>query len=435
MHILFLTQVLPYPLDAGPKIRAYYTLRYLSRQHEVTLLSFMRPGDPPEAVEHLRVFCQAVYTVPMRRSRARDAWHMLRSLASNTPFLIARDWVPEMADRTSHIADRNSQFDVMHADQLWMAPYALRATGRQGERERGSAGKRPMLVLDQHNAVYLIPQRLALHEPNPLKRALLTLEGRKLARFEARICQQFDHVVWVTQEDQDALYGRMMNDEGPRTDDQRTTSVVGRRSSVIPICVDPDAQPVIPRRPDAHRVTFLGGLHWPPNAEGIIWFVRDAWPRVSQQVPDAVLTVIGKNPPSRIQNPNSEFQNLDVTGYVDDPTPYLTETAVFIVPLHAAGGMRVKILDAWCWGLPVVTTCVGAEGIQVQDGKNALVADTPDGFAQAVVRILREPGLAPRLAAGGRRSVEAHYDWHQVYRAWDQVYDLSVTSQPGSDNA
>jgi len=99
MRILFLTQVLPYPLDAGPKIRAYYTLRYLSRRHEVTLLSFVRPSDPPEAIEHLQGFCRVVYTVPMRRSPARDAWHLLRSLASDTPFLIARDRVPEMAAR------------------------------------------------------------------------------------------------------------------------------------------------------------------------------------------------------------------------------------------------------------------------------------------------------------------------------------------------
>jgi len=114
---------------------------------------------------------------------------------------------------------------------------------------------------------------------------------------------------------------------------------------------------------------------------------------------------------------------------VEDLIPYLRETAVFIVPLHAGGGMRVKILDAWCWGLPVVTTTIGGEGIQVRDGENALAADTPEGFAQAVVRVLRKPELAARLAAGGRRTVEAHYDWREVYRAWDRVYE-GVTERP-----
>ncbi len=107
---------------------------------------------------------------------------------------------------------------------------------------------------------------------------------------------------------------------------------------------------------------------------------------------------------------------------MDDPIPYLAETTVFIVPLHAGGGMRVKIVDAWCWGLPVVTTTIGAEGIAVQDGENVLLADTPEAFAQAVARVLQEPELAARLAAGGRRTVEICYDWRKVYRAWDEVY-------------
>jgi glycosyltransferase involved in cell wall biosynthesis len=404
MRILFLTQVLPYPLDAGPKIRAYYTLRYLSQQHEITLLSFVRPGDPPEAVEYLRSFCQAVHTVPMRRSRARDAWHLLRSLAGETPFLIARDWVPEMAKQISDFGFRISDLDFVHADQLWMAPYALLA------QQSSLVHRPPSIVLDQHNAVFQIPRRLAEGERNPLMRALLEAEWRKLARYEAEICQRFDHVVWVTEEDQQALLEQIRN---------RPPAIC---SSVIPICVDPNEQRVIPRRPDPHRVTFLGGMHWPPNAEGILWFAREVWPRVQAAVPEACLTVIGKEPPKEFRNPQSAIRNLNVPGYVDDPIPYLAETGVFIVPLHAGGGMRVKILDAWCWGLPVVTTYVGAEGIRVRDGENALIADTPKAFAQAVVCALREPDLAARLAARGRYTVEAYYNWRQVYQAWDKVY-------------
>ena len=408
MRILFLTQVLPYPLDAGPKIRAYYALRYLSQKHEVSLASFVRPDDPPMAVEHLQTFCQTLCTVPMHRSRGRDSWDLLRSLISSTPFLIARDWVPGMVELISQLLSQSDYFDVIHADQLWMAPYALLA------QRSAVTGPRPAVVLDQHNAVFQIPRRLAQHENNRLKRALLALEGRKLAGYEAKVCQRFDHVVWVTREDQQAL-GReqstIRNTEHPIC------------NTVIPICVDPDEKKVIRRRCDAHRVTFLGGLHWPPNAEGIAWLARDVWPLIQQQVPDAVLTVIGKHPPSQLMQYAACNASCEATGYVDDLLPYLVETAVFIVPLHAGGGMRVKILDAWCWGLPVVSTRVGAEGIRVQEGENALLADSADAFAQAVVRVLREPVLAARLAVGGRRAVEVRYDWRKVYRAWDEVYE------------
>jgi glycosyltransferase involved in cell wall biosynthesis len=443
MKVLFLTQVLPYPLDAGPKIRAYYTLRYLSRQHEVTLLSFVRPSDPPEAVEHLQGLCRVVYTVPMRRSRARDAWHLLRSLAKGVPFLIDRDWVAEMAQLIKQLTSQSSNFDVVHADQLWMAPYALRAKSRSSKPKAES----PKLVLDQHNAVYLIPQRLAQYERNPLKRALLALEGRKLARYEAGVCRCFDQVVFVTGEDQAAVCAQMTKSQisNPHSQSEIRNPKSAIRNLVIPICVDPAAKSAILRIPNAHRVAFVGGLHWPPNAEGVLWFARKVWPRVLQYLPNAVFTVIGKNPPpeltphaSRLTHHVSRFThcvpdvaNCEVTGYVDDPTAYLAETAAFIVPLHAGGGMRVKILDAWSWGLPVVSTRIGAEGLRYQNGENLLIAETAETFARSVVRLFTEPELADRLRAAGRRTVEEHYDWRKVYHAWDKVYSKAVGSQRG----
>jgi glycosyltransferase involved in cell wall biosynthesis len=109
-------------------------------------------------------------------------------------------------------------------------------------------------------------------------------------------------------------------------------------------------------------------------------------------------------------------------GYVDDPRPLLSETAVFVVPLLAGGGMRVKIIDGWTWGLPIVSTTVGAEGIALQEGVQILLADEPGAFADAVVRVLREPALRDRLASSGRAWAEERYGWRSVYRAWNGVY-------------
>ena len=395
MNILFLSQILPYPLDAGPKTRAYYVLRYLAQGHRVTLLSFVREADRPTALDHLRTFCDAVYTVQMRRSRLRDAQYLAQSLGADTPFLIARDTAPEMAERVRQLMG-SGEFDAVHADQLWMAPYALLA------RDAAPPQRRPYLVLDQHNAVFQIPRRLAHNEGNIFKRRVLELEARKLLRYEVAVCDRFDHVAWVTREDFAAL------------------PTVGAPSTIIPICVDPHRQPPLARRPDARRVTFLGGLHWPPNAEGMAWFAREVWPQVQAQAPEAVLTVIGKDPPQALLD--LKGPQIEITGYVDDPRPYLAETAAFIVPLHAGGGMRVKILDAWQWGLPLVTTTIGAEGIRVRDGYNALVADTAQALADAVAHLLRDSRLAHRIASAGRATVEAEYDWRSVYRAWQAIY-------------
>jgi glycosyltransferase involved in cell wall biosynthesis len=400
MRILYLSQLVPYPPDAGPKVRIYHVLQYLLQAgHEVTLAAFRRPQDDDAAIEHLRDMGLDVHTVIMPRSPVRDAWHLGRSLVQGEPLLIARDRVEAMHRLIASLM-REHAFDAVHADQLWMAQYALAAR----ERLNGAA-PRVKLVLDQHNAVHLIPARLAAHEPHPLKRAVLRREARVMKAYELAACARFDQVVWVTDEDRRALGGEAL-----------------APGVTIPICVDPQrVQPVLPA-PHARRVTFLGGLHWPPNAAGAVWFAREVWPRVTAQAPDARLTIIGKQPPRELNDTPAPRHTLDITGYVADLTPYLQETAVFIVPLHAGGGMRVKILDAWAWGLPVVSTTIGAEGLRYEPGVNLLLADDPESFARAVLRLLDDIQLSREIGRAGRQTVETYYDWRTTYRAWDTIY-------------
>jgi glycosyltransferase involved in cell wall biosynthesis len=402
MHILFLTQVLPYPLDAGPKTRAYYVLRYLAQKHAVTLVSFVRDTDTPAAVEHLAGFCAAVHTVPIVRSRVRDVGFLAESLLTNQPFIITRDRSAAMRKVLADLIQGPLPFDAVHADQLWMAPYV--------EYVHSLTGRKPLRVLDQHNAVFMILRRLAQGERNPLKRQVARLEAHKLAHYEAELCARFERVVWVTREDYAAVAAEAAPDR----------PVVN--SGVIPICIDTTEQGVIERRQPARRVTFLGGLHYPPNAQGVLWFAQHIFPQVLAGAPDAVLTVLGKQPPPALANLGIPPANLEITGYVNDPRPYLQETGAFIVPLLAGGGMRVKILDAWRWGLPMVSTTVGAEGIDATPGEDILLADEPGAFAAEVVRLLCDQALNAAIAAGGRRSAELHYDWRKIYTAWDGVY-------------
>lgn len=403
MRILFLTQVLPYPLDAGPKIRAYYVLRHLAQQHEITLVSFVRSSDTPEAIAHLRSFCAAVHTIPMPRSKVSDVVHLLRSLATGEPFIMVRDSVAAMRHLLRQLL-AVTEFDAVHADQLWMAPYALWARQVAGTESPMKA------VLDQHNAVYMIPQRLAQNERNPIKRALLALETRKLISYELDICSQFDAVVWVTQEDYEAVH--------------RLASMVSMvpNAGIIPICGAPDEVSVVQRQPNARRVTFIGGLHYPPNAQGVLWFATHVFPQVLAKVPDALLTIIGKDPPAALHTLGIPSANLDVPGFVDDLDAYLRETAAFVVPLQAGGGMRVKILDAWTWAMPVVSTTVGAEGTEHCAGQNIVIRDAPDEFAQSTIELLQNPERRDELAMAGRQWVEQRYNWRTAYRHWDRIY-------------
>lgn len=397
-RILFLTQVLPYPLNTGARVRQYYVMRYLSQKHEVTLVSFVRADDRPEHIAHLKTFCTAVHTIPMARSRWRDGRAVIKGLLTAEPIVIVRDEIESMRQLLIHEL-ASQHYDAIHADQVSMAKYGLLGNGLHR-------------VLDLHNAMYLVTQRLADNEPNSIRRLAAQRETRALARFEAELCAKFNQVVFVTDEDRRALATQI---------ERFKVQAPGDRFNTIPICSDPAAKQPIQPVAQPHRVTALGVMFWPPNAEGVRWFAHDVWPQVHDRFPGACLTIVGKNPPRDLAELNGA-RNIEVTGYVPNLDQILAETAVFIVPLRAGGGMRVKILDSWCWGLPVVSTSIGAEGIAIRDGENILIADSAPEFAQAVSCVLGEPALAHTLRKNGRRWVEEQYDWRRVYSTWDNVY-------------
>jgi glycosyltransferase involved in cell wall biosynthesis len=375
-------------------------LRYLAQQHKVTLVSFVRAEDRPEFVAHLRSFCAAVHTVPMVRSRMRDGAALPAALLRREPVVIARDRVPAM-HALLHRLIAATPFAAVHADQTSMVQYALWSA----KRIEKAHNQKALRILDAHNALYLVVQRMARQTHRPLWRQFLSWEAQRLESYERATYRHFDRVVFVTAEDRARLELE--------------------HATVIPICADPASTPPVIRSAGARSVTFVGALHWPPNAQGIAWFTHNCWQDVLAAVPDAQLTIIGKAPPSEVSALSHSFPHLHVAGYVDDLQPYLANTGVFLVPLLAGGGMRVKIVDAWTWQLPVVATTIGAEGICYEHGGNLLIADQPADLVTSVVQILEDQVTADRLAAAGRRTAESAYGWRTVYRTWDSVYSYS----------
>jgi glycosyltransferase involved in cell wall biosynthesis len=248
---------------------------------------------------------------------------------------------------------------------------------------------------------------MARLDRNPIKRLLLEREWRLLAQSEAQICRQFDRVIAVTEEDRTAL--------------ERLTKGTPSPITVIPICVDVAGTRRLDCDPGSRRALHLGTMYWPPNVEGVLWFARDVLPLVRERVPGARLDIVGKRPPKSVARLHGRL-GVEVVGYVADPHPSVQRSRVLIVPLRAGGGMRVKILDAWMWGIPTVSTPIGAEGIDIRAGENILIAESPGKFAAAVVRLMSDGMLWERIAAAGRAWVEEHYDWRTTYRALDELY-------------
>ena len=401
-RILFLTQVLPYPLNAGPKVRGYHMLRYLAGQHEVTLVSFIRPDDAADAIAHLSGICRAVHTVPMQRSTWRNLKAGGKGLFTGLPIVMARDEIEEMQALVRRLASSKS-FDLVHADQLSMSAYGLLAAHE---------GALPAL-LDEHNAIYLLTQRMITDERNWARRAVIAREARAFARYEARTCLAYDAVLTVTTEDRQHLLALYSPEQ---------QEALREKFAVVPISVDPDEIRAVPHCAGATpTVLHVGTMFWPPNVAGVLWFVREVLPLIHRRLPEARFVVVGKAPPPEVQALSAD-PRIIITGYVAELEPYLAEADAFVVPLHAGGGMRVKILDAWLWGLPIVSTPIGAEGIELQDGENIMLAEDAPAFADTVVRLLTDEGLNQRLRTAGRAWVKETYAWRAVYRRVDQVY-------------
>jgi glycosyltransferase involved in cell wall biosynthesis len=196
--------------------------------------------------------------------------------------------------------------------------------------------------------------------------------------------------------------------------------------SVIPIAVDTQELKFTQRKQGSKNIITLGTLHYPPNADGIRWFFQEVFPLVHEHVPEATLTIIGKNPPPDFLQFAKDNPAINVTGYVEDLTPYMERAALMVVAVRAGGGMRVRILEAFARGMPVVTTTVGLEGIEAEVGRDVLVEDEPQDFAESVIHLLQDEELQSMLAVNGRNLAEERYDWQVVLRKMDEVYPLAA---------
>jgi polysaccharide biosynthesis protein PslH len=398
MKILLLTQVLPYPPDSGPKVKTWNVIKYLAANHEVTLASFVR-GDQSEEVKSLRKVCKAVHTVPIERRPWEDIFYMGLSFMTGKPFLMVRDDRREMRNLIDDLVKKN-RFDVVHADQLNMAQYALRVPA-------------PCRALDAHNALWLLYRRLwETMSPGP-KKWLLGRDWRLLKHYEGEMLRRFDTVLAVSEEDRAAL---------------QEAAGEPIKINIIPITVDTDEFVPVVRDPSAGRLLHIGTMYWPPNVDGVIWFIKEVLPLIHAKRPEVEFDVVGARPPQELLDQAAKSREVNVTGYVEDPTPYLRKAGAMVVPLRAGGGMRVKILNALAQGLPVVTTSIGCEGIDVEHGHQVMIADEPEDFAQAALRLLDDRVYANGLGKNGRNFIKTKHDYRVVCRKIDEAYKLASHS-------
>jgi glycosyltransferase involved in cell wall biosynthesis len=255
--------------------------------------------------------------------------------------------------------------------------------------------------LFEHNVEYQIWRRLATLERRVARRTLLEIEWRKLRRCEAAACAAADLTIAVSEEDRQAL-----NDVAR-----------GARITSVPTGVDtayfaPGGRPEVPR-----RIVFTGSMDWYPNQDAVLHFIEAILPRIRAEIPEVSFTVVGRNPGPRLTS--LARLGVTVTGTVADVRPYIDEAALYVVPLRAGGGTRLKIFEALAMAKAVVSTTIGAEGLGVTSDRDIVLADGPDAFARAVVSLLRDGPARHRLGHAGRALVESAYTWGHTVRTFE----------------
>ncbi len=397
MRLLFLAHLLPLPLDSGGKIKSFYTLRALAKEHEVHLLTYVRHDEENELAEELRAFCSSVRTVPLVRSGLRQTCDLTGSLLLGRSFIVSRDDRAEMRKAVEEAVSL-VQPEVVHIDHLQMAQFV---------------GKSPTydIVLDQHNVESRIIRRIAETSGSWGMKGYARLEWPKLQKFEIESCRKADVILTVSDEDAATLRGL----------DARIGPV-----SAVPIGVDVEYFQPIPIRRESKNMLSIATMHWPPNIDSMLYFCSEILPIIRERVPDSTLTIAGQRPSQEILA-LERLPGVRVTGYVDDVRELAADCGTFIVPLRSGSGVRVKILNALAMGLPVVSTSVGSEGLQVENGRHAIIADTPLEFAEGVVKLLKNRELAAELGANGRSLVCEQYSWGAIGERLLDTYRRSIS--------
>jgi sugar transferase (PEP-CTERM/EpsH1 system associated) len=387
-----------WPPTAGGRIRSLETLSCLSRRHEVTVLTTHGPDGDPDALVRRLPACRRIVSIPFTAPRAGSApfvQALARSWLSPLPVDLWKWRLDAMRTHVQALIDEGL-VDVCIADFLVSAPNIPRS-------------RRVPLVLFEHTGEYVIWRRLAELERQPLKRALLEIEWRKMRRYERGACATADMTVAVSEDDRQRL----------------EALAPGERSVAVPTGVDteyfkPQHSPELPR-----RLVFTGSMDWYPNEDAILYFAEAILPTIRAEIPDVSAVVVGRRPSPQLRTV-AERAGIAVTGTVDDVRPYVDSAAVYVVPLRAGGGTRLKIFEALAMGKAVVSTTVGAEGLALTAGRDVLIADEPHAFAQSVIGLLREPDRRHALGRAGRLLVETKYSWERVTEDFEACCQAAV---------
>ena len=382
---LFISAEAPYPLVGGGALRSASLLNFLARHYAVDVIVFREPraADPRQCLPPGLARRLHVLELPA------NSRHALARAARNARRLVRR--VPPLLDRFAGFGDRiaaavrGQLYEIAVIEHFWCAPY----------REQAAAVS-DTTILDLHNIESVLHESSARAESGP--RAVAHRAFQNICRsLEAEWLPRFTYLLAASEED-----ARRLREISPGSN----------------VLAYPNSIPLtpLPARPEEDAVVFSGNLEYHPNISAVRYFRKEIWPGLRERWPGLVWRLIGRNTQA-VAGIVSGDDRIQLSGPVDDAVPELARSKVAVVPLLAGSGTRIKILEAWAAGVPVVSTPLGAEGLSARDGEHLLLADNPRSFQEAVSSLLASQALRDRIGRAGRYRYECEFTWEAAWKA------------------
>ena len=390
MRVLFLTSRFPGDLRSGDRRRAYEQLLYLAMDHAITLLTFDDNGSDPALRARVFAACERVILVP--RDRVAMAWRVMRAAFGSMPMQTALYAAPAL-QRALAEACTTTRFDVLHVQLARMGTFVT------------SDGA--PCVLDFVDALSLNMAQRARFDRSPLG-LVARVEAKRMVVYERDLVGRISRGAVTTCRDHDAL---------GKPDNVR----------LVDNGVDLDEFPFVGGGRDAATVVFVGNLGYFPNIDAARWFIAQM-PSVRAAVAGAELHLIGARPTASLHRLAKHVDGVHVIGPVANVHTRLAQAAVAVAPMRAGSGQQIKILEAMATGTPVVATSSAAEAIDARDGYELLIADRPDHFTAAVIRLLVDRQFAASLAKAARELIERRYTWDASAKALERLWIEAATA-------
>ena len=391
MKILFLSATVPFPLTDGGRIRVFNLLKQIAAKSDITLLALETQPTDEEGVAELQQLGVQVHLVPNAPTLPRVSLRtLINAFHRQQPITVARYDLPAYRQKFKELI-ATEDYDLVHYEMFHTAQFHT---------ETDLPG-----VLSQQNVDSEIWRRLCGETANPFYKFVYWTQQRAFQRYERVLSPKFDAVTCTSNIDATVFQHHCAADA----------------IAIIPNGVDvTHFQPDFTTEAPAHLI-YIGSMDWYPNEDAVAFFADEILPGIQSKVPEVQFSIVGGNPSARVQK-LAEREGVIVTGRVPEIKPYFAEATVFVVPLRIGSGTRLKILEALAMGKAIVSTSVGAEGLNLKDGEEIFIADEPKPFAEAVTRLLTDPALRRRIGENGRARVEKDYDWRSIGEKLHQRY-------------